>query len=250
LLLQLPVLACWLVLRPASLCSFALCSSLAPRLRRGRTSADTPAAFPARIQTRLPLAAMPAARRVAKVHTPDSIRLGRRLAVRTINPTEGELMAALETEAHLPALGAHARTETGEQLQQTLVELIALSLVGKQLHWNITGPEFRSLHLQLDELVDEWRELADVVAERAVALGFAPDGRAPAAVESGLEPVAPGPTGVPSALRELLVRVGSVDERVRERMARLGEIDLTSQDVLVDVTRTLEKQLWMLRVQL
>ena len=159
-------------------------------------------------------------------------------------------MATVETEAHLPALGTHARTETGEQLQQTLVELIALSLIGKQLHWNVIGPEFRSLHLQLDELVDEWHELADVVAERAVALGFAPDGRAPAVVASGLEPVAPGPTGVPAALRELLARVASVDERVRERMARLGEIDLASQDVLVDVTRALEKQLWMLRVQL
>ena len=159
-------------------------------------------------------------------------------------------MAASQNEAHLPALGAHARTETGEQLQQTLVELIALSLIGKQLHWNVTGPEFRALHLHLDELVEDWRELADVVAERAVALGFAPDGRAPAVVESGLEPVAPGPTEVPAALRELLARVASVDERVRERMVRLGEIDLTSQDVLVDVTRTLEKQLWMLRVQL
>ena len=50
-----------------------------------------------------------------------------------------------------------------------------LSLIGKQLHWNIVGPLFRPLHLYLDELVDEWRLLADAVAERATALGFFPD---------------------------------------------------------------------------
>jgi len=160
-------------------------------------------------------------------------------------------MMATQTETHLPALGAHARGESGELLQQTLAELIALSLTGKQLHWNIIGPGFRELHLHLDELVDDWRELADVVAERAGALGFAADGRAPTVVEqSELDPVEPGPTQVPAAVRELADRVATVDERVRTRMDRLGEIDLTSQDVLIEVTRTLEKQLWMIRSQL
>lgn len=156
-----------------------------------------------------------------------------------------------QAEANLPALGAHARAETGELLQRTLAELIELSLTGKQLHWNIRGQGFREFHLHLDELVDDWQELADVVAERAVAIGFPADGRAPAVIEqSKLDPVEPGPTQVPTAIRELVARVATVDERARERMQRLGEIDLTSQDVLIDVTRTLEKQLWMIRSQL
>jgi DNA-binding ferritin-like protein len=33
-------------------------------------------------------------------------------------------------------------------------------------------------------------------------------------------------------------------------MDRLGELDLASQDVLIDVVRTLEEQQWMLRAQL
>jgi starvation-inducible DNA-binding protein len=74
---------------------------------------------------------------------------------------------------------------------------------------------------------------------------------APAVIEqSELDPVELGPTQVPKAIRELVARVATVDERARERMQRLGEIDLTSQDVLIDVTRTLEKQLWMIRSQL
>ena len=39
-------------------------------------------------------------------------------------------------------------------LQQALVDLTALSLQGKQAHWNIEGPGFRSLHLHLDEIID------------------------------------------------------------------------------------------------
>jgi starvation-inducible DNA-binding protein len=160
-------------------------------------------------------------------------------------------MSDAATHAHLPALAEHTRKEAGHLLQSTLVELIALSLIGKQLHWNIAGPGFRELHLQLDELVGEWQQLTDVVAEREVALGFPPDGRAPAVVEqSGLSPVDPGPTGVPKAIHEVVDRLAAVDERVRERTERLGELDLASQDVLIEVTRALEKQLWMLRSEL
>ena len=159
-------------------------------------------------------------------------------------------MAVSETQAHLPAFGEHERKEAGHLLQLTLVELIALALIGKQLHWNIVGHGFRDLHLQLDELVDEWHELSDTVAERAVAIGYPVDGRAPAVVEqSQLKPVDTGAIEVPKAMREAVERIAEVDERVRERIERLGELDLPSQDVLIEVARGLEKQLWMMRSQ-
>ena len=155
------------------------------------------------------------------------------------------------TSAHLPPLGTHQRAEVGRQLQATLIELIDLSLIGKQLHWNVVGPEFRSLHLQLDELVDAWRASADTVAERAVALGESPDGQA-AAVSAGSEipPVRRGAVPDREVVRELAERLNAVAERARARMDRLGELDLASQDVLIDVVRGLEQQLWMIRAQL
>ena len=51
-------------------------------------------------------------------------------------------------------------------------------------------------------------------------------------------------------MRELTTRLAEVAERVRGRMDRLGEIDAASQDVLIEVVRALEQQLWMVRVQL
>jgi DNA-binding ferritin-like protein len=44
-------------------------------------------------------------------------------------------------------------------------------------------------------------------------------------------------------------RLGDVSERIRARMDRLGELDAASQDVLVEVVRALEQQLWMIRAQ-
>src|SRR5437867_13360104 len=113
-------------------------------------------------------------------------------------------MAASDVRNAVPQLADDAREEAGQLLQLTLVELIALSLIGKQLHWNITGTGFRDLHLQLDELVDEWRELSDVVAERAVAVGFSPGGRATTGVgPGGVGPVEAGRAALPEAIRQL-----------------------------------------------
>ncbi len=153
--------------------------------------------------------------------------------------------------AHLPALGAHEREEIGRELQATLLELIDLSLLGKQLHWSVVGPLFRPLHLYLDELIDSWRDLGDTVAERAVAVGFWPDGQADVvAADSEIARVERGAIEDRHVLRELVKRVAEVDERTRERMDRLADLDSASEDVLVGVVRALEEQLWMIRAQL
>jgi len=159
-------------------------------------------------------------------------------------------MASTTQGAHLPALGAHQREEVGNQLQAMLVDLIDLALIGKQLHWNVIGPLFRPLHEQLDELVDSWRELSDVVAERAVALGYAPDGQSSAvATGTELKTLARSALEDHVVIRELSERMNDVADRARERMDRLGEIDAASQDVIIEVVRALEQQLWMIRVQ-
>jgi starvation-inducible DNA-binding protein len=161
-------------------------------------------------------------------------------------------MASVGTSTYLPTLPVpHEREGVGRELQAALVELVDLSLIGKQLHWAVSGPLFTSLHLQLDELVDSWRELADTVAERAVALGYVPDGQAQSvAATTQLKPVAQGAIEDHIVVRELTHRIADVSERVRDQMNRVGEADLASQDVLIEVVRVLEKQQWMLRVQL
>ncbi len=157
-------------------------------------------------------------------------------------------MPTVRDQAHLPSLGSHERAEVGNQLQEELVELVDLSLLGKQLHWSIVGPQFRELHLYLDELVDSWRELADTVAERAVAIGAWPDGQAATiAAGSALEGVERGAIVDVELVRLLSSRLAEVAERTRERAKRISELDPASEDVLIEVTRAIEEQLWMVR---
>ena len=141
--------------------------------------------------------------------------------------------------------------EIGTQLQLTLVELIALALAGKQLQWTSYGREFVSVHRYLGSVVDEWRELEDVVAARAAAIGIALDGTAAAVIElDDHRPLEPGFTEVPSAIERLCSQLWDVAVGVRQRAERLGAFDAVSQHMLIEVQRTLEDQLWMLRAQL
>lgn len=156
----------------------------------------------------------------------------------------------MTTPALVPALdGPHFRDEAGTQLQATLADLLALTLVGKQLHWSVQGAHFLSVHRQLDELVADWHRLADEVAERAAALGVWPDGQIGAIAAAGAAEVPTGPVEDHATLHEVATRVAAVAETSRDRMNRLGELDAVSQDVLVGVVRTLEEQLWMVRAQ-
>jgi len=160
-------------------------------------------------------------------------------------------VAATSSPTHLPSIEPHLRQEAGRELQATLVDLLDLALTGKQLHWSVVGPDFRSLHLQLDELVDSWHALADAVAERAVAIGAFPDGQAGTIAARTLSrPLEVGAIEDHAVVRDLAHRIAEVSEIARTRMDRLGELDAASQDVLVDVVRALEEQQWMVRAQL
>src|SRR6266516_2922695 len=121
---------------------------------------------------------------------------------------EGDGMASPATSTYLPTLEVpHEREGVGQELQATLHELIDLSLIGKQLHWAVVGPAFRPVHLHVDELVESWHALADTVAERAVTLGYVPDGQARAvAAGSQLRPVAQGALEDHVVVRELAHR--------------------------------------------
>jgi starvation-inducible DNA-binding protein len=137
-----------------------------------------------------------------------------------------------------------------EALQGALVDLIDLSLVAKQVHWNVVGPRFLTVHLQLDEVVDTARTHSDTVAERASALGVPPDGRAATvAAGSGIDPVARGWVEDTEAVRTLVAALSAVITRMRERVAATGDADPVTQDIFIQVTAALEKHHWMFQAE-
>ncbi|MBO1335849.1 Dps family protein [Streptomyces sp. VRA16 Mangrove soil] len=137
-----------------------------------------------------------------------------------------------------------------EALQGALVDLVDLSLVAKQVHWNVVGPRFRSVHLQLDEVVDTARLHSDTVAERASTLGVPPDGRARTVADtSGIGAVAEGWVKDTDAVGTLVHALGAVITRMRERIEATGEADPVSQDIFIGITADLEKHHWMFQAE-
>jgi starvation-inducible DNA-binding protein len=143
-----------------------------------------------------------------------------------------------------------AATEVATELQFVLETLIDLSLIGKHAHWNVVGPNFRSLHLELDELVVAWRDAADTVGERIAALGGFPDGRAET-VASGKEvpTLDEGPLPDRALVASLTAILTDAVDLIRVRMDRVEDLDTVTADLLHSVVATLDKQLWMIRAQ-
>lgn len=142
------------------------------------------------------------------------------------------------------------RDTVGETLQGALVDLMDLSLVGKQAHWTVVGRNFRSLHLQLDELVTSARDYADLVAERAVAIGVVPDGRAATvSKESGLPAFGARWQKDTEVIEQFVAIYAAVIKRMRERITTT-EIEPVTQDEFIEITANLEKMYWMFQAEL
>ncbi|MER7545899.1 Dps family protein [Actinomadura sp.] len=138
----------------------------------------------------------------------------------------------------------------GQALQGALIDLIDLALVAKQAHWNLTGRNFKVVHEHLDEVVALARTGQDDVAERAVAIGVNPDGRARTVADRTelpqLEAGYLDDDKVVAAITDILAQMIA---RFRERIAATDEPDQVTQDLLIGITAELEKQHWMFQAQ-
>jgi starvation-inducible DNA-binding protein len=148
-------------------------------------------------------------------------------------------------------LGDQSRDITGAALQATLIDLLDLALITKQAHWNVVGGNFRSVHLQLDELVTTARKYVDDVAERASAIGVSPTGTARAvAAGSGLPDYPIGWQSDRDTVQNIVAALAAVIQRLRPRVDETDKTDLVTQDLLISVLRAIEEAHWMWQAQL
>jgi starvation-inducible DNA-binding protein len=144
-----------------------------------------------------------------------------------------------------------ASEQLSADLQSVLVDLLELQAQAKQAHWTVVGPHFRSVHLELDEIVDAVREHADTVAERMRALDAVPDGRTRIiANTTRLASFPEGEVSVERAVAVIAERIIGVVSTIRAVHDDVDDQDPTSADILHTILETLEKQRWMLASQL
>jgi starvation-inducible DNA-binding protein len=147
-------------------------------------------------------------------------------------------------------LDDQARDVAGAALQSTLVDLLDLSLVGKQAHWNLVGRQFHDVHQHLDELVDTARKYSDEVAERAAAIGVSPDGRAATvASDSRIPDAEAGWAKDTDVIRNAFEALDAAVKGLRPRIEEVEKADLVTQDLFIEITAALEEQRWMWQAQ-
>lgn len=137
-----------------------------------------------------------------------------------------------------------------DSLQSVLIQLLDLQLVGKQIHWNVVGPNFRDLHQNLDEIVDIARRGSDEIAERMRALHATPDGMAATITKyTKLDQPTNGEilttTAVDMVVKALEATVGVM----REVHDPVDEADPTTADILHGYIAALEQQAWFISAE-
>lgn len=146
--------------------------------------------------------------------------------------------------------GFTASPQLAQALQQIVVDLVELHLQGKQAHWNVVGHNFRDLHLQLDEVVDEAREAADTMAERMRALAAYPDGRSDTvAATTTLPPFPEGELSVSAVVDRVTVGLRATVDTLRTLHDQVDSADPSTADLLHAIIDSLEKHAWMVSAE-
>lgn len=137
-------------------------------------------------------------------------------------------------------------------LNARLADGIDLMLQAKQAHWNVRGPSFLALHKVFDETAEAVEGFVDSIAERVAQLGGVAEGTMRlGAGRSTLEEypltITSGPEHV-DALSSAMARFGKLARKAIEDAAHLGDAD--TADLFTEVSRGMDKLLWMVEVQL
>ena len=140
------------------------------------------------------------------------------------------------------------RSRIAEGLKRLLADSYTLYLQTHNFHWNVTGPQFRELHLMFEEHYTELATAVDEIAERIRTLDVAAPGTYKAFAKlSSIKEV----EDVPEAKKMVEILTQGHEQVVktcREALKLAQEADDESTTALVsDRMRVHEKTAWMLR---
>ena len=142
----------------------------------------------------------------------------------------------------------NAKAVAMEVLQSRLADSIDLGLITKQAHWNLKGPQFIGIHLMLDTFRAEQDEWVDTMAERIVQLGGTARGTTQEVAKTTALPAYPTDIyQVADHLHALIERYSACANAIRQNIEDTGDAgDMDTADILTEVSRGLDKQLWFL----
>jgi starvation-inducible DNA-binding protein len=140
------------------------------------------------------------------------------------------------------------RTEISDGLKKLLADSYTLYLQTHNFHWNVTGLQFRELHLMFEEQYTELAVAVDDIAERIRTLDVpAPGTYKEFAKLSSIKEV----DGVPSSseMVELLTKGHEQVIKTSRKVLKIAQkaADESTAALVSDRMRVHEKTAWMLR---
>ena len=145
-------------------------------------------------------------------------------------------------------IGVGERKKIAQGLSALLADSYTLYLMTHNFHWNVTGPDFNSLHLMfMGQYTEQWNAL-DLIAERIRALGHPAPGTYKEFVKlASIKEV----EGVPKAtdmIRHLVSAQEATARTARKLFPLLNSAnDQPTADLLTQRLEVHEKTAWMLR---
>ena len=140
------------------------------------------------------------------------------------------------------------RKKIAEGLSALLADSYTLYLMTHNFHWNVTGPQFNSLHTMfMGQYTEQWNAL-DIIAERIRALGFPAPGTYKEFVRlASIKEV----DGVPKA-NDMVRHLVAAQEATARTARKLFPVvdaanDQPTADLLTQRMDIHEKTAWMLR---
>jgi starvation-inducible DNA-binding protein len=140
------------------------------------------------------------------------------------------------------------RRAIAEGLSRLLADSYTLYLKTHNFHWNVTGPQFNTLHLMFEAQYTELALAVDLIAERIRALDHpAPGSYAQYSKLSSIKEE----TGVPKAKEMIKQLVAGQEAVVRTARAVFPTVEKSNDeptaDLLTQRMQVHEKNAWMLR---
>ncbi|MEB3357662.1 MAG: Dps family protein [Synechococcales bacterium] len=135
-------------------------------------------------------------------------------------------------------------------LNRDLADSYLLIIKTKKYHWDVVGPQFRSVHEMLEEQYEQLSENIDAIAERIRALGGYPIGTAESFLKLGSIQEHTG--DLPTAT-EMMDRLADSNEMIvrnlRDHIEQCEEQfgDRVTADFLSQIAEGHEANAWMLR---
>ena len=132
-------------------------------------------------------------------------------------------------------------------LAPVVIDLQAMAVNGKQAHWHVRGENFQAVHELLDVVVAHAQDYADSAAERIVALGLPVDARIETvAAKTTVPALKDGFQQSDKTIAQVIAGIDATLATVRTAVEELAELDPVSQDVVIEISRGLEKDRWFL----